>query len=170
MPKVFRNSPNARLLIVGRSPIPAYLESLKKLATNLGITSKVTFLGPVSSDDAANLMRSADILVFPSTTGRIQVEGLPNTILEGMASGLPIVATEICGVPEVIKDEITGILVDPDSITQFADALCKVLDSSTLRQELGIQSRDYILKNNTISIAAKEYIKLYRSILRRKAD
>jgi glycosyltransferase involved in cell wall biosynthesis len=170
MPKVFQHSPNTRLLIVGRSPIPAYLNSLKKLATTLGIMSKIEFLGPVSSDDAANLMRSTNILVFPSTTGHIQVEGLPNTILEGMSSGLPIVATEICGVPEVIINEVTGILIKPNSIEQLSSALCRLLDSPALRVELKTQSREYILKNNTISVAAKEYISLYRTILNRRAD
>lgn len=164
LPNIMRNHPNTKLFIVGRAPNPYYLASLKNLAKVLGIESKVIFNDPVSSEDVPLLMRAADILVFPSTTSGTQVEGLPNVILEGMSSGIPIVATNICGVPEVLVHEKTGILVKPSSVTQLEQGISSLVNSSELRKEIGEQSRMYILDNHTIKKAAQQYAKLYTKI------
>lgn len=165
MSEIVPKHPKTRLLIVGRAPNPRSLSSLMNLVRKFGIQSNVIFKGPVSSNVIPSLMRACDVLVFPSTTQRIQVEGLPNTILEGMSTEIPIVSTNICGVPEVISHMKTGLLVEPSSVEQLAAAIITLIESQTLRKELGSNARYYILRNNTIMKAAKQYLALYQHIL-----
>ena len=166
MPAILKRYPNARLLLVGRAPRPYYLQKLKSLAQNLSLESKIQFIGVVSNEDIPHLMRAVDVLVFPSTTRNDEVEGLPNVILEGMASGLPVVATSICGVPEVINNEYNGLLVRPGSSDEMASSVATLIDSPSMRSELGERAREYVVRNNSMEVTARRYLTLYQMLIR----
>ena len=170
MVKVFKKHPDSRLLLVGRAPDPRYQFQLVKLAASLSISSKIQFLGTVDNQAIPQLMRSADILVFPSSTHGDEIEGLPNSVLEGLATGLPIVATRICGVPEVIAHERTGLLVTPGSTNEFASSVDKLLDSQSIREEIGTAARSQIVKNNSIETTARKYLNLYQLLAERNTE
>src|SRR5205823_9528420 len=82
----------------------------------------VAFIGRRSHDQMPHLLAAADMLVLPSMN-----EGLPRVILEAMATGLPVVATSVGGVPELVIDGRTGLLVRPGVEGVLADAICRVL-------------------------------------------
>ncbi|MFW9789104.1 MAG: glycosyltransferase family 4 protein [Candidatus Thorarchaeota archaeon] len=162
MAKVFKKHQDSCLILVGRAPDPRYKSRLEKLATSLAISTKIKFLGPVDNQSIPRLMRSADILVFPSSTHGEEIEGLPNTVLEGLATGIPIVATRICGIPEVVKHERTGLLVTPGSIEELTLSLDGLLDSKTKREELGSAARSQISEKNSLRSASRKYLNLYQ--------
>jgi glycosyltransferase involved in cell wall biosynthesis len=78
------------------------------------------------------LYAAHDIFVFPSL-----MEGLPLALLEAMASGMPVVTTDTCGMPDAVKDGFNGLLVPPADSTALLDALTRLMESQALREELG---------------------------------
>lgn len=164
MPSILNACPNAKLRVVGRALSTAYALHLDRLTKELSIDTKVDFVGPISNERVPEIMRAADVLTFPSTTGGTEVEGLPNTILESMACGLPIVATKVCGVPEVITNRETGLLVTPGSAKEMSDGIIELVDSIEYRKELGRNARNYVTRHHTITSVAMKYLKLYQRL------
>jgi glycosyltransferase involved in cell wall biosynthesis len=146
--------PKCNLMILGKGPQKTYLE-IK--ADRLGITDAVKFTGHVSS--VPDYLRIADIFVLPSLQ-----EGLPNSLLEAMACGLPVIASKIGGVVDVVEDGKSGILVEPGDISGLASAMVRLLKDNVLRQRLGEEARKRIVEGFSIDRIAEEYIKLYKKI------
>lgn len=165
MVKVLRKHPDSRLFLVGRAPDLGYQSRLKKLAFSLSISTKIKFLGPVDNQLVPRLMRSADVLVFPSSTHGEEIEGLPNSVLEALATGLPVVATGICGVPEVVKDNYNGFLVTPGSVDELVSSINTLLDSGSLRYQFSENARKSVLNNYSMTVIAKKYLKLYQHLV-----
>ena len=114
-------------VIVGDGPLSG---SLQALAQSLGLDRVLRFYG--RRDDVPELLRAIDIYVLTSKS-----EGMPIAVLEAMATGLPIVATAVDAVPEVITHEVNGLLVAPGDERGVADALERLLDDPALRERLG---------------------------------
>jgi glycosyltransferase involved in cell wall biosynthesis len=121
------------LVIIGDGP---HKEHLKKITRVLGATSKVHFAGQKSSEDTMALMAACDLFVLNST-----YEGLPHVVLEAMGLGLPVVATDVGGTPEVIRDGLNGLLVPPLDDEALSWAISKLLFSPEARQRLGDAAR-----------------------------
>ncbi|MEM0896888.1 MAG: glycosyltransferase [Verrucomicrobiota bacterium] len=103
-----RDHPNARFAIAGEGPLA---ESMKNLAAELGIAEKVRFAGFLSEGELRSLYESAHAFVHPSQlTADQNQEGVPNSMLEAMATGLPVLATQHGGIPEAVEDGVTGLL------------------------------------------------------------
>ena len=144
-----------RLSIVGDGSIHT---ELKTQATSLGVDDCVTFLGQIDRKRIPDHYRSADFLVLPSI-----VEGMPNTILEGMASGLPVLATQIPGSEELVDDR-NGILVEPSCPEALADGLIALSADTELRKRLGKESRKKAMKRSWRSVA-EAYLRVYRKLV-----
>lgn len=123
VPLVLEKLPQARFVLVGEGGERVRLE---KRARELGVASRVDFLG--ERVDADDLLPEFDIFVSPSV-----VEGMPNAILEAAVARIPIVATGVGGVPEVIQDALTGLLVEPGSSSRLASALIRMGQDEMLR-------------------------------------
>lgn len=119
VPELLSARPTLRLDIVGDGPDRAGLE---RLAEELGIASAVTFHGQLERERVAERMRAADLFVLPSLW-----ENLPCVIIEALASGLPVVATRVGGVPELVTAE-TGLLAEPGNSRSLGAALQQALD------------------------------------------
>ncbi|HOI57123.1 MULTISPECIES: glycosyltransferase family 4 protein [unclassified Methanoculleus] len=139
MAHVVKQHPNTLLLIGGKGIIE---EDLKRLTEELNLQNNVKFLGFVTSKSKALYYKASDLFVLPSLTESF---GIVN--LEAMASGLPVVASSVGGVPDVVKDGINGLLTiprDPDDLAEKISCLC---DSESLRDRLGktgeILSKEY---------------------------
>ncbi len=130
-PRVLSRHPRARFDLVGEGPMRPRLEGL---AETLGIADSVRFLG--LRDDVDERMRRASVFVRPS-----HVEGMPLTVLEAMACGLPVVATPVGGTPELIRDGENGHLVPVDDTDALAESVMSVLDSPQRARELGRRAR-----------------------------
>jgi glycosyltransferase involved in cell wall biosynthesis len=125
---------NTKLLLVGDGEKRRSLESLAK---NFSLSNNVVFVGKVANDAIPKYMAAADILVLPSLS-----EGFPNTLLEAMASGLPIIATNITGIHEIVKDGENGFLVEPKNPEDIADRITKLLDDAPLREIISHNNKE----------------------------
>lgn len=110
---------NHDLVLAGKGPLH---DELAALAAELGIATRTRFLGPQNSGQIAAWMRAADVLCMTSHN-----EGLPNVVLEARACGLPVVATDVGGIHEVIDDESKGFLTPPGDVDALVAALNKVI-------------------------------------------
>jgi len=133
---------NVELWIVGSGD---ELDRLERLEKQLGIVRSVKFLGRIPwGDKLFQIMRESDVLVLPSKT-----EGLPLVLIEAMSQGLPVVASDVGGIPEIVKDEISGLLVSPGSVDDLTRALYRILTDKILRDKI-ISNGFEVARENTI--------------------
>ena len=116
---VARRLPQARLFVAGSGP---ELPALRQLAAELGIAERVEFTGPLDRDAMAALMRRCHLMLNPS-----RVDNMPNSVLEAMACGIPVVSTNVGGVPYIIDDGQTGLLVPAGDPQAMAAAAIQIL-------------------------------------------
>ena len=115
---------------------------------------------PGERKDIAEIMRTLDIFVLPS-----QAEGISNTILEAMATGLPVIATNVGGNPELVKDGETGLLVPPSNPEKMATALYGLISDPEKRQQQGENSHQRVLEHFSIQAMVNKYTKVYDSLI-----
>ena len=116
-----RQHPDAKLTIAGEGPL---LDELQDLARELGIEERISFTGFISQEELRDIYYRSHIFLHPSQTGHDgNQEGIPNSMLEAMATGLPVFATEHGGIPEAIKNGVTGVLVPERDDKALAQAL-----------------------------------------------
>lgn len=125
---VRQTHPEATLTIAGSGPLA---ETLQSLVNTLGLTESVVFTGRLDRDAMADAYRDADIALNPSL-----VDNMPNSVLEALASGVPVVSTRVGGVPYIVKDEETALLVPPKSPETMAAAIVRLMDDAALAQRL----------------------------------
>ena len=137
--------PAARLTIAGEGP---QLEELQSLARELQIDGAVDFVGFVSQEELRELLYSSHIFLHPSETGRDgNQEGVPNSMLEAMASGLPVFATRHGGIPEAIENKVSGILVNERDHRALADGLIETAKSPDRLRAMGQVASESVAKN-----------------------
>jgi glycosyltransferase involved in cell wall biosynthesis len=120
--------PTARMTIAGSGPQES---ELKRLAAELGMAERVRFAGRLDRDAVAALLHSADLSLNPSLA-----DNMPNSVLEALAAGVPVVSTAVGGVPFVVEHERTALLVPPGDAEAMAAAMQRVLDDASLRARL----------------------------------
>jgi colanic acid/amylovoran biosynthesis glycosyltransferase len=140
--RMARTRPGVRLRLVGFGPL---LEPCRNLATELGVTDKVTFLGMCTPSQVEEEMRSARCFVQHSVVAPDgDMEGTPVSVLEAGASGLPVVATRHGGIPDVVLDGETGFLVGERDVDAMAESMGRLADDPDLAGALGQAGRQRI--------------------------
>jgi glycosyltransferase involved in cell wall biosynthesis len=127
--------PEAHLLVIGDGPLRRQLEELVK---DLGLADSVSFLGHISHDHVQELLGKTEVVVMPSIG---EGEGLPYAVLEAMSHAKPVVATSVGGLPELVIDGETGIIVSPLDCVQLAEAIITLMQNPTLAHEMGKKGR-----------------------------
>lgn len=135
------------------------MEALQTLAKELGIAERVIFLGWQSRVDLIEQYKKASLFIFPS-----RHEGMPNALLEAMASGLPVIATCIAGNEELVVDGETGFLVPSEDVNALGVAIRKLLTDAVLRQQMGLASRHRVEENYSWESTAKQYAILLEKV------
>src|SRR5207248_8646574 len=126
---------NATLTIAGEGPL---LGELQKLACELKIENRISFPGFISQEQLHDLFYTSHIFLHPSETGLDgNQEGIPNSMLEAMATGLPVFATRHGGIPEAVEHNIGGILVEERDYESLADALIDCTKDSARLTAMG---------------------------------
>ncbi|MBC7486850.1 MAG: glycosyltransferase family 4 protein [Cytophagaceae bacterium] len=110
-----------------------------------GLESVIEYVGWVTGDDKMKQFRETDIFVLPSHR-----EGMPNVLMEAMSSGIPVVATKVGGVPELVQNGINGFLVDSGSPIQLADCISQLINSKELRTKFSDNGRKYIIDHHSV--------------------
>jgi glycosyltransferase involved in cell wall biosynthesis len=148
--------PSARLIIAGSGP---ELQNLVNTVSELGISTAVTFTGRVNNEDMPALYRQAQVMVNPSL-----VDNMPNSILEALASGVPVVSTNVGGVPYLVEHGKTALLVPPQDPQEMAAAILVLLKDPAKAgqmQQAGIQS----VQQYTWSKVQSRLLGVYKRVL-----
>jgi glycosyltransferase involved in cell wall biosynthesis len=149
-----RDRPFEAVLVCDGPDRPAVEEEVRRL----GLESAVELLG--ERDDVPELLGTADVFVLSSNS-----EGLPLSILEAMAAGLPVVASNVGGVSEVVLDGDTGLLVPPGDAQSFAAAIERLLEDPVLRGRLGEAGRIRVAEHFDLAAVHQAHLDLYRRVL-----
>lgn len=144
---------HARLTIVGEGP---ERRTLTRLTAELGIADRVTLAGAVPHEDISAYLRSADIFCMPSFA-----EGIPIALMEAMACGLPVIASMIMGIPELVEDGVSGTLVTPGDVSALAAGLRHQLVDRELRERMGAAGRARVLRDFEQSTAGATLVRLF---------
>lgn len=144
-----------RLLIVGDGP---EYEALNALTERLELGGMVWLAG--DREDIPELLRTMDIFVLPSLG-----EGISNTVLEAMASGLPVIATSVGGNPELVQDGATGLLFPAGDVSALARALATLIDNPSRRHAMGEAAEAHIRQNFDWQRTVDSYLSLYDALL-----
>ncbi len=152
--------PNILGLIVGedKSPNKAYQKNMDSYVRKLGIKDHVRFLG--FRKDIPKILAITDIIAQPSLE-----EGLPLTVLEAMAAGKPVITTPVGGVPEVIKDNDTGLLVPVRDSKGLMEKVKFLLDNHKDMIELGRRAKRFIVKSYSLDSYIKQIESVYHSLI-----
>jgi len=145
-----------KLYIVGDGPIKKDLETLVR---RMGLIGSVEFKGVVIGEKLLKLYQNAELFVVPS-----YYEGLPTVLLEAMACGIPVIATQISGNTDVIANNRNGLLIPSGNPEIMANTIQKVLLDDSLRSKLGLEARATILKRFDWDIIYSKFLSLYNDI------
>ncbi|MGI0116723.1 TIGR03088 family PEP-CTERM/XrtA system glycosyltransferase [Zooshikella sp. RANM57] len=140
-----------KLVLVGDGPEKAHLQSMAEKA---GVASSVWFAGV--RQDIPQLMRRFAIFVLPSLA-----EGISNTILEAMASGLPVVATDVGGNSELIQHQQNGMIVPVDNVAALAEAIHQYLKDTERRKQHGLAARQHVVETFSMDAMVNRYTSIY---------
>ncbi len=156
--KILEKVPDAKFVLVGDGPLrPRYEE----VARELNIKKDVYFLGKRA--DVPTIISNLDVSVLSSTN-----EGFSNVIMESMAAGKPVVATNVGGSKEMIQDGVTGYLVPPSDSQSMANAIINLLRNPEKAMAMGVAGREVVKEKFTVETMVKKYEELYFSLLKNK--
>lgn len=164
-PALFEKYPEAKLLLIG--PVDKtlvsqkkFVEYAKKMMTKEIFCKSVILTGLVPQEKLVNYLQVSDIFVLPSRR-----EGLPNSLLEAMACGLPSVATNIGGISDIIVNNISGLLFQKNNKQQFLNHLLTLFEKDELARNMSKTARATTVEKYSISHIALQYKKLYKQLI-----
>ena len=149
--RVIRQVPDATFRLVGDGPLRPVLE---RQAAELGIAQRVEFLG--HRDDVVALLAASDIFGFPSL-----MEAFPNAVMEAMAVGLPVVATNVGGIPELVRHEENGLLVPAGDDQAMAAAVLRLMEDPSAAAALGRAARATVAQTYSFEAMIRAFETLY---------
>jgi glycosyltransferase involved in cell wall biosynthesis len=142
--------------IVGVGPLRS---KLQVLIDETGLTDKFKLCGFLPDKKKRAYLENSDLFVLPSL-----FEPIPIAILEGLAAGLPVVASDVGGIPELVRPGVNGLLVKPGNPHDLAAAISKLIDDDKLRRKLASNARQSV-RNYDWSVVAKKYLSFYQELL-----
>jgi glycosyltransferase involved in cell wall biosynthesis len=153
IPIIIKKQKNVDLIIIGDGPEKnRYLELVNKYKIN----QHVHFMGFIENKELLPYYQKADIYILPSLLEATSISGL-----EAMSCGIPVIGSNIGGIPHIIEDGKTGILVPPKDSKSLANNILYLLNNSYLRKKMGFYARKKVLKEHTWEFVAKQVIDIY---------
>lgn len=146
----------ASLVLAGSGPDAPLLRALVR---RLGLMELVEFVGPVFGGAKRAQYRAADVLLLPT-----YAEGLPYALLEGMAAGLPVIATPVGGIPDVVREGVHGLLVPPRDAPAIARAIARLAADRPTLERMRTACVERIANGYSIAAVSETFARLYRSI------
>ena len=144
-----------RCTLVGEGPMRTSIEAR---AAQLDLNAHLTLTGALPPDRVAEIYGKADVVVLSSTS-----EGVPIVLMEAMSHALPVVATEVGGIPELVDDGRTGLLVPSEDPASLADALRRILDDPERAKEMGREGAKTIVESFNAATSAAQLERLFRA-------
>jgi glycosyltransferase involved in cell wall biosynthesis len=159
MPPVIRKFKNAKFIISGKG-LSDELGKLAKHAAKLGVKDKIVFAGYFPDKKLPKLYQAADVFAFSTF-----YENLPFAVLEAMSTGLPVVTTNVGGIPEMIEDGKNGFLVQPFNSQELADRVLYFLEHPAASSEMALLARKTIEERFDWRLIVKKVLKVYNEAL-----
>lgn len=162
--KVIEDFPNNIGVILGQ-PFDferSYMKNLEKMINNLGMADKIILYG--FHDNIPKLMNHILIVCLLS-----DFEGTPNVILEAMAAGRPVIATRVGGIPQIVKHDTNGLLVEPGDIEGFAQALKRLLSNPVMAEKMGAAGKELAVSQHSCEVISGKLAKIYYSLVERSS-
>jgi len=144
---------------VGRDSYEKGIDILKQAESK--IDGNVVYCTDRSWDDAMKIIKSSQVIVVPS-----RMESLPTTVKEAFYLNVPVVATNVGGIPELISDNDTGLLVPPENPEKIADAVNDLLSNPEKAEKLAINGNNFVKKNMTWDVVLPKFIQFYEDLLK----
>lgn len=161
-PLVLAEHSDAHFVLIGDGDLRPALE---REANEVGVSEHMHFLGAIPHYDIPRYLAACDIFVVPSVQDESgNVDGLPNTLLEGMATGRAVVATRVAGIPQVIHDGSNGLLIPPSDHVALARAIIRLLAAPHLRTELGLRARHTVQEQYSWADVARQFVDIYEGL------
>jgi glycosyltransferase involved in cell wall biosynthesis len=154
---ICKERPELYFIIAGKG---RDLNKLIKKIKNAGLQDRFIFLGQVNKDNLVKLYQNATLFILPSYH-----EGLPSVVLEAMSCSLPVIVTDVRGNRDLITQGENGIIIPPKEPKKIAEAINMLLGDKKLRQYLGENARNTIIKNYTWDIIANKMLNCYESLI-----
>jgi len=161
--EIEKDFPDYKLHIVGEGPLKKSLEFLSK---RLGIEDKVKFLGFISDKELVKEYLTSTLFVLPAIIdSRGDTEGLGVVLIEAMYFGLPVIASSVGGISDIVKDEYNGLLVREKNIEELAIAIKRLLENGKLRNEISRNAKDFIKTRFSWEKIINDFEKLYEILV-----
>jgi glycosyltransferase involved in cell wall biosynthesis len=155
--------PGLQLTVVGDGPVRTALE---EQAARCGLAGRIHFLGMVPNEDLPALFAAADLFVVPSIIDETgDREGLPVSILEAAASGVPVVASDVGGISDFVEDGVTGLLVPPGDATALARAIQRLAGDAALAGNVAVAARARVERGFSWDSVSDRFDTIYRRLL-----
>ena len=151
----------ARCFIIGDGPERA---RLLRMIIEQQLSERIILLGKLPPAEVATYYPRASLLAMPSCVRNNDRDGIPNVLLEAMAMGVPVISTRVSGIPELVRDEETGLLVDPDDPDGLAGAIARLLHDHGLAQRLAQAGRELVLREFNIHTSARQLQRLFTEV------
>jgi sugar transferase (PEP-CTERM/EpsH1 system associated) len=148
--------PEVHAIVVGSGPELVGLQ--RYVADSSVLRGRVCFTG--AREDVTDLLNAMNIFVLPS-----RMEGLSNTILEAMATGVPVIATDVGGNSEILTDDVCGYLFQPADVSGLAEKLTRLLQNQEMRKQFGQEARKRVLQEFSLEVMLRRYGRLYGELV-----
>ncbi|PPD35100.1 MAG: glycosyl transferase family 1 [Methylomonas sp.] len=154
---IVRNKfPGIKVFIAGSGPLE---KKLIALAEDKGLVSNIVFTGKLTPDEVSELYRKADIMLNPTT-----VDNMPNSVLEALACGLAVVSTNVGGIPYIVQNEYTALLVEINDFEMMADKIEQLINDPKLYEKLVFNGRSYVEQYGW-NIVKDQWLDLYNRLI-----
>ena len=150
---------DTHLLLVGDGPMQAELVDMSE---RLGLSDRVHFVG--YQEHPEDYLSAMDLFALTSRS-----EGMPLSVLEAWAAGLPVIASKVGGLPKLVEEDRTGLLFPPGNIDRLENCFIKLLEGPEFAKALGAAGRDEVRSNYSLRRMTQTYMRHYQELLRDKA-
>ncbi|HEX5014978.1 MAG TPA: glycosyltransferase [Candidatus Limnocylindrales bacterium] len=151
-----------RCRIVGDGP---FRDVLERQIVARGLTGTVALTGPKTADDVRDLLRETDVFVTPSIPMKGRMEGIPVVLMEALSSGVPVVASRMSGIPELVVDGENGVLVEPGDVPALAEALRGLVSDPERRARFGRAGRERVLASFELDKEASALVAAFEATI-----
>ena len=155
----FKDNERVHFIMGGQGPL---FNSIQKKIDKYGLAKKVTLVGLV---DSRHYLSYTNLLILPST-----IDGRPNSVLESLSMGVPVIASAIGGLPEIIQDGYNGFLCQSGNVNDFVYRVNQLLDDEQLYLSMKKNARVYAVKNLDASVMHQNYLDTFRSLFKSGSD
>ena len=161
--KLTKNFPNIEYIIIGDGPLK---KNLLDLVNHLKLGQEIRLMGWMNQEETFEIMQQSDIFLAPSVTSKAgDQEGIPVVLMEAMAHGLPVVSTYHSGIPELVIDNKTGLLVDERDSDELAKKIEFLISNPDVIKKFGIEGRKVVEKDYNIKILNDNLVKTYHELI-----